>query len=122
MEADAARRVEESLVALKERAAPGSDERRRAVQTLESALRDYGDQRDVLNAFLDHEGPQVLYAVENSMQGDWITDAKNGTLRRIGEMARADTKAAWALAQYRNDTARAVQAAVAGLHPENCEH
>ena len=75
-------------------------------------------QRAVTRAFVDAEGPQVLHTLESSMQGDWMADAKSGTLRNISLIARLPGPVGLALKQYRAMAETQVQAAAAGL----CAH
>jgi len=100
---------------------PGTEERRAHAEELLALLREHGSKRSVTNALIDGEGPEILYAIENSMQGDWKTDARNGTLARLGEIMRLPGPAGLAVAQYCNMTSARVQAAAKGQH-DACEH
>ena len=62
-----------------------------------------------------------MYAIENSMQGDWKTDARNGTMRALGEIMRLQNPAGLGVAHFCTMTAQRVEAAAKGLH-ELCEH
>mmetsp|Transcript_50147 Transcript_50147/g.166047 ORF Transcript_50147/g.166047 Transcript_50147/m.166047 type:complete len:258 (-) Transcript_50147:62-835(-) len=118
--ADPAARVATLLEVLRASRA-GSEERRAAVEELLALLKAHGSSRSVVNALVDGEGPQTLYAIENSMQGDWHTDARNGTLTRIGEIVRLSGPVGLAVSRYRAMSTRKVEAAVAGMH-DGCEH
>lgn len=102
-------------------AKPGSEERRGNVVELYDILKEHGSKRGVVNALIDGEGPQILYAIENSMQGDWKTDARNGTLTKVGEIMRLPGPAGLAVAQYCTMTSKRIQAAAKGKH-DGCEH
>lgn len=114
------RRVGEILQILRE-AKPGTERRRAHVEELLSLLKEHGSKRSVVNALTDGEGPQILYAIENSMQGDWKTDARNGTLKNIGELMRLPGPAGLAIAQYCLMMSAKVEAAAKNKHQE-CEH
>ena len=57
----------------------------------------------VVREFLDAEGPEVVYDIQSCMRGNWMADAKNGTMSRrsrrlrerrlVGDTAR--TLASW---------------------------
>jgi hypothetical protein len=113
-------RVAEILHVLRA-AKPGTEQRRAHVEELLSLLKEHGSQRTVVNALVDGEGPQILYAIENSMQGDWKTDARNGTLTKIGELMRLPGPAGLAIAQYCNMMTAKVHAVAKNQH-DKCDH
>lgn len=113
-------RVAEILQTLRA-AKPGTEQRRAHVEELLLLLKEHGSKRNVVNALIDGEGPQILYSIENSMQGDWKTDARNGTLTKIGELMRLPGPAGLAIAQYCSMTTAKVQAAAKNQH-DKCDH
>ena len=46
-----------------------------------------GNKR-VVSEFLDAEGPEVVYDISSSMRGNWMADAKNGTMSRRSSRVR----------------------------------
>lgn len=118
---DAAERVASLVDGLRD-APAGSEARRTGVLALLELLRAADSapaaQRPVVRAFVDAEGPQVLHSLESSMQGDWMADAKAGTLQNISAIARLPGPVGLALKQFRGMAETQVQAAAAGL----CAH
>jgi hypothetical protein len=101
-----AARVAELLAELRPTLA-GSEERRVCVvellTTLQtgSALDTARDQRAVARAFVDHAGPEVVYEMESSMNGNWIADAKNGTMQKLSDITRLPGPIGKAMTNYR---------------------
>ena len=85
----------------------GSEERRVCVvellTTLQtgSALGTAREQRAVARAFVDHAGPEVVYEMESSMNGNWIADAKNGTMQKLSDITRLPGPIGKAMTNYR---------------------
>lgn len=84
----------------------GSEERRRLVLDLSEALQDASarkgkEQRALVRAFVDGDGPEIVYELESSMTGDWVRDAKNGTLKHLSNMSRLPGPIGQALCAYR---------------------
>ena len=117
--AESAARVEATVETL--RGAPaGSDARRDGVAALlaELSAADAAPaelRRPVLNAFVDADGPRVLYELESMMDGDWRADAKNGTLSRISAISTLAGPVGLTLRRYRAMRETAVNAAAANL-------
>jgi hypothetical protein len=101
-----AARVAELLAELRPTLA-GSEERRECVvellTTLQtgSALGTAREQRAVARAFVDHAGPEVVYEMESSMNGNWIADAKNGTMQKLSDITRLPGPIGKAMTNYR---------------------
>lgn len=101
-----AARVAELLAELRPTLA-GSEERRVCVvellTTLQtgSALGTAREQRAVARAFVDHAGPEVVYEMESSMNGNWIADAKNGTMQKLSDITRLPRPIGKAMTNYR---------------------
>eukprot|EP00900_Chrysochromulina_parva_P004953 jgi/Chrpa1/14459/Chrysochromulina_OHIO_Genome00021961-RA len=99
-------RVAELLAELRPTLA-GSEERRVCVvellTTLQkgSALGTAREQRAVARAFVDHAGPEVVYEMESSMNGNWIADAKNGTMQKLSDITRLPGPIGKAMTNYR---------------------
>ena len=108
-------RVESALETL--RSAPaGSEERRQAVEDLQSELvaadsAPTKEARPVLAAFNDGDGPRLLYEIENSMTGNWMCDAKNGTLQRVSSISTLPGPVGVAFARYRGMATQKVEEA-----------
>jgi len=77
--------------------------------------------KHIINAFTDGEGPQILHEIESSMRGDWITDAKNGTLSQVSQIFRLPGRVGLAAARYRCMAQQRVHEAAAHVHV-NCSH
>jgi len=60
----------------------GSDTRRLLVVELSELLTTGAGNKRVVSEFLDAEGPEVVYDISSSMRGNWMADAKNGTMSR----------------------------------------
>ena len=101
-----AARVAELLAELRPTLA-GSEERRVCVvellTTLQtgSALGTAREQQAVARAFVDHAGPEVVYEMESSMNGNWIADAKNGTMQKLSDITRLPGPIGKAMTNYR---------------------
>ena len=101
-----AARVAELLAELRPTLA-GSEERRVCVAELlttlqtGSALSTAREQRAVARAFVDHAGPEVVYEMESSMNGNWIADAKNGTMQKLSDITRLPGPIGKAMTNYR---------------------
>ena len=54
-----------------------------------------------MRAFVDGDGPEIVYELESSMTGDWVRDAKNGTLKHLSNMSRLPGPIGQALCAYR---------------------
>ena len=117
--AESAARVAATVESL--RGAPaGSDARRDGVAALLGVLSaadaaPAAQRRPVLSAFVDADGPRVLYELESMMDGDWRTDAKNGTLSRVSAIAALAGPVGLTLRRYRAMRDTAVNAAAANL-------
>ena len=59
------------------------------------------EQRKLVRAFVDAEGPECIYDVESSMTGNWTIDAKNGTLKTLSSMSRLPGSIGGAVCAYR---------------------
>ena len=46
------------------------------------------EQRKVARAFADSDGPEICYEIESCMKGDWVKDAKNGTMSALSKISR----------------------------------
>lgn len=89
----------------------GGDDRKRIVLELLDALRQgmpggaagatAKEQRAIARAFVDGDGPQIVYEMESSMNGNWIADAKNGTMQRLSEISRLPGPVGKAMATHR---------------------
>ena len=71
----------------------GSEERLTLVKELAELLQEASErpgkqQRKLCRAFVDAGGPETLYHLESSMAGNWVLDAKNGTLKHLSNMSR----------------------------------
>jgi len=119
-----AARVEDVLAKLRPTEA-GSEARRVQALDLLSALRAATDlrssklQRRVARAFVDNEGPELVYAMESSMRGNWMVDAKNGTMRTLTAVSQLSGPIGKAMATYR---AVAEKTLVDAAHGVGCEH
>lgn len=119
-----AARVEDVLAKLRPTEA-GSEARRVQALDLLSALRAATDlrssklQRRVARAFVDNEGPELVYAMESSMRGNWMADAKNGTMRTLTAVSQLSGPIGKAMATYR---AVAEKNLVDAAHGVGCEH
>lgn len=81
----------------------GSETRQRLVVELSEILTAEASNKRVVREFLDAEGPEVVYDIQSCMRGNWMADAKNGTMSRrsrrlrerrlVGDTAR--TLASW---------------------------
>jgi len=69
----------------------------------------------VVDAFIDGEGPKTLQLIESSMTGDWVTDARNGTLSRVSRIAKLPGSVGQAFRTYRNMAQQRVEEAAAKL-------
>ena len=89
----------------------GDEERKRIVSNLLDTLRQGApggtaglngkEQRVVARAFVDAAGPEVVYEMESSMNGNWIADAKNGTMQRLSEICKLPGPVGKAMTNYR---------------------
>ena len=71
----------------------GSETRRVLVQELHEILEQASalkpkEQRKVARVFADGDGPEICYEIESCMRGDWVRDAKNGTMSAISKISR----------------------------------
>lgn len=119
-----AARVEDALGKLRPTEA-GSEARRalalELLSTLQSAteLRSSKQQRRVARAFVDNEGPELVYAMESSMRGNWMADAKNGTMRTLTAISQLPGPIGKAMATYRGVAEKNL---VDAAHGVGCEH
>ena len=60
----------------------GSDTRRLLVVELSELLTAEAGNKRVVSEFLDAEGPEIVYDISSCMRGNWMADAKNGTMSR----------------------------------------
>jgi len=124
--ADPAERVEVLLETLRT-AKAGTEMRRAGVEALLDVLREADGApaqllRPVINAFVDGEGPRLLYEIESSMTGDWMTDAKNGTLRAVSAVSQLPGPVGLAVSRYRGMAQARVEEAALHLHSGPCTH
>lgn len=77
--------------------------------------------RSVAGAFMDAEGPAVLYDIESCMNGNWMADAKNGTMQKISLISKLPGPIGLALKNYRGLSEQNKTAAAEGMcsHPEH---
>jgi len=119
-------RVVELLDALRPTLA-GSEARRALVEELHALLARVAEegskqlQRVTVRAFVDAEGPEILYEMESSMRGNWMADAKNGTLSNLSKISRLPGAIGRAVYNYRGMHDRNKQAAAdrTCTHPEH---
>lgn len=70
----------------------GSETRRARVEELHALLSRVSKtnskqvQKATARSFAQAKGPQVLWEIENSMRGNWVADAKNGTMSKISKI------------------------------------
>ena len=117
-----AKRVTDILTLLEPTTA-GSESRKRLVLELLEALRRGTEctgkhQRVVLRAFIDGEGPEILYAIESCMKGNWVADAKNGTMSTVGEIVKLPGPIGQAVSSYR----RVAECAKLDAADRRCQH
>ena len=84
----------------------GTDERKHLVEALHEALTDVSgrtgkQQRALVRAFVDSDGPEIVYEMESSMTGNWMVDAKNGTMKRLSSIGRLPGPIGQAVCAYR---------------------
>lgn len=85
----------------------GSKERQQLVLELHTILQNLPQEKPRVQvatslAFVDAEGPEIMYDMESSMRGDWLTDAKNGTMRNISNIRSLEGHIGTACATYRS--------------------
>jgi len=85
----------------------GSEERRVQVLELHAMLEQATmlpakSQRTVGRAFADNDGPEICYEIESCMNGDWVADAKNGTMSAISKISRLPGPIGQAFFSYRS--------------------
>ena len=108
-------RVAPLLEELRETTA-GSDTRRRLVVELSDLLAAEAKNKRVVREFLDAEGPEVVYDIQSCMRGDWMADAKNGTMSRLSKLGSIPGPLGLAVCGYRNQVDTKREAAAAGDH------
>jgi len=59
------------------------------------------EQKVIVRAFIDAEGPAILYDMESCMNGDWVGDAKNGTMRALSSILSLPGPIGQAFSSYR---------------------
>lgn len=101
----------------------GSESRRTLVLELLEALQEAAalpnkGQRKMARVFVDCDGPEVVYEMESCMRGDWVADAKNGTMRALSKISRLGGPVGQAMLTYRGMREKAKTDAAHG----NCEH
>ena len=84
----------------------GSESRRLLVLELLEVLQGVSSggvkvQRKVARAFVDSEGPELVYHLESSMSGNWVADAKNGTMKALSGISRLPGPIGHAMLSYR---------------------
>ena len=89
----------------------GSETRRRLVVELKATLGRAAEgakrtQRAVARAFVDHCGPEIVYEMESSMSGNWVLDAKNGTMQNLSSIRRLPGPIGQAVAVYTHNAER----------------
>lgn len=99
----------------------GSDTRKELVVELSDLLTAHANNRDVVNEFIDAEGPETVYDIESCMRGNWMADAKNGTMSRLSSLSSIPGPLGLAIAGHRNQRDYRVEAAAAGDHSA-CQH
>ena len=110
-------RVAQIIEALKPTLA-GSETRRALVEELHTILSHVSEtgsdslQRMTARAFADAKGPQVLWEIENSMRGNWVNDAKNGTMSKISKIFELPGAVCKAAINYRKHNANKQVAAM----------
>ena len=75
-------------------------------------------QRQMARAFVDCDGPEVVYEIESCMKGDWVADAKNGTMRTLSKIIKLEGPIGQAQLTYRGMREKAKTDAAHG----NCDH
>uniref|UniRef100_A0A7S0Q803 Uncharacterized protein n=1 Tax=Coccolithus braarudii TaxID=221442 RepID=A0A7S0Q803_9EUKA len=105
----------------------GTEDRRAGIESLLALLTvadgaSAKERRPVMNAFVDGEGPRLLHEIESSMTGDWVTDAKNGTLRNVSALSQLPGPVGIAVSRYRGMAQRRVEGAALHLHGGQCTH
>ena len=75
-------------------------------------------QRATARAFAEAKGPQVLWEIENSMRGNWVSDAKNGTMSKISKIFELPGAVCKAAINYRK---RNVNKQVATMCTPDCD-
>ena len=109
--AAAAAPIVERLAPLLEELTPtlaGSQERKELVielaEVLEKASKLSGKaQRIVARAFADNDGPEICYEMESCMNGNWVADAKNGTMSKLSNISRLPGPIGQAFFAYRGE-------------------
>lgn len=69
-----------------------------AVCTMDRILERSAGRSKAFRAFLDSKGPLIVHRLLHSMEGEWILDAKRGTLRIVDSISRRPQVAAAILA------------------------
>ena len=59
------------------------------------------EQRIVARAFVDQDGPEIVYSMESCMNGNWIADAKNGTMKALSSIVCLPGPIGQAVSTYR---------------------
>jgi hypothetical protein len=76
-------------------------------------------QRVVARGFVDNDGPQIVYEMESCMNGDWMADAKNGTMQALSKISRLSGPIGKAVDAYRRV---AEKAKLDAAHGGPCGH
>ena len=66
----------------------GTDTRRLLVVELSEMLTAEASNKGVVREFLDAEGPEIVYDIQSCMRGNWVADAKNGTMSKLSNLSR----------------------------------
>ena len=114
----------EAMLGLLKPTEPGSEVRRRLViellEALEYAASCKGKAMRVqVRAFVDGGGPELVYELESSMTGNWVLDAKNGTLKHLSSMSRLPGAIGQAIRAHRRV---AEKNKLDAAHHLGCEH
>jgi len=105
----------------------GSELRRALVEQLHELLSTVSQtgsdavQSATARAFADAKGPQVLWEMESSMRGNWVADAKNGTMSRISKIFELPGAVCKAAINYRkrNGNKQAAAMCTFGCSPDD---
>ena len=105
-----------ALLAELRRTTAGSASRRELVLELSCLLTANAADARVAAAFIDAEGPRIVYEMESCMSGNWMVDARNGTMGRLSELARMAGPIGVAISAHRNQSDFEVEAAAHAGH------
>ena len=89
-----------------------------ALHALCAAERPPKELKALARAFIGEEGPEGLYDVLSGMRGDWMGDARRGTLGLVSKFGSLPGPIGMAVAGYRNQ----VEAAAMATHCDVKSH